>query len=437
MTVIVQNEKYNPYGRTWWGGTPPDRTDKTHTVRTGICLTTRELRRLLLRRRHRARGAGAGDDPGPLHVRHRARHERGAHRSRVLQGGARRGARSVGAPPGLGLGGGGPVPGIHGWNFRARRMIRGMGLMNFPRYIQREARDFFYMTLRYLLPGPRRGGSTGGRGALGDAGLAATWFSVCARHDLSASGARAARAPRGPFEDRSAGGARAGSSERRRHRAYHRGVHRHCPCSPNAPHPLLGQRCVLHRPASAGGGRASFSPGSRSTRDARARTRRRPWGSPMKGACWCTHKSLRAPAPARGPSPTQARRQWREQAPSSIACSRASAARRACCSATRFIQRSAGRCRSADRPRKTARGQRCGSFAAKVPALDSIFEDTPIGVRTYGTRCSNGASAISRSQPRPQLRPKASRTSPRRRPRRAPLPSALRRQGARRHRVLI
>jgi hypothetical protein len=29
-----------------------------------------------------------------------------------------------------------------------------MGLMNFPRYIKREARDYFYMTLRHVLPGP-------------------------------------------------------------------------------------------------------------------------------------------------------------------------------------------------------------------------------------------------------------------------------------------
>ena len=23
MTVMVQDEKFNPYNRTWWGGTPP------------------------------------------------------------------------------------------------------------------------------------------------------------------------------------------------------------------------------------------------------------------------------------------------------------------------------------------------------------------------------------------------------------------------------
>jgi len=47
----------------------------------------------------------------------------------------------------------GPVPDMPGWKFLARRMIRMMGLMNFPRYIHREQRDFFYLTLRHVLPG--------------------------------------------------------------------------------------------------------------------------------------------------------------------------------------------------------------------------------------------------------------------------------------------
>ncbi len=47
----------------------------------------------------------------------------------------------------------GKVSQMPDWAFRARRMIRGMGHMNFPRYIQREGRDFFYLTARTTLPG--------------------------------------------------------------------------------------------------------------------------------------------------------------------------------------------------------------------------------------------------------------------------------------------
>jgi hypothetical protein len=47
----------------------------------------------------------------------------------------------------------GSVPGMPGWEFMGRRMIRLMALMNFPRYIGTEQRDFFYLTLRPVLPG--------------------------------------------------------------------------------------------------------------------------------------------------------------------------------------------------------------------------------------------------------------------------------------------
>jgi len=40
------------------------------------------------------------------------------------------------------------------FKFRARRMIKSMGHILFPRYVQRDARDFFYLTARSVLPGP-------------------------------------------------------------------------------------------------------------------------------------------------------------------------------------------------------------------------------------------------------------------------------------------
>ena len=45
------------------------------------------------------------------------------------------------------------MPGMPGWEFMARRMIKFMALMNFPRYVDTEQRDFFYLTLRHILPG--------------------------------------------------------------------------------------------------------------------------------------------------------------------------------------------------------------------------------------------------------------------------------------------
>ncbi len=154
LTALVLDERPNPYGRTWWGGTPPGWKDKTHTVRTGICLT-----------RERFVGYFYGNDIDAdtlaeamvqarcsfgIHLDMNSGHS-GLELYRV--------APAAELPPlGRPLQGDweaeGAVPGLDGWKFRARRLVRGMGLMNFPRYIHREARDFFYLTLRHVLPGP-------------------------------------------------------------------------------------------------------------------------------------------------------------------------------------------------------------------------------------------------------------------------------------------
>src|SRR5690606_25171959 len=47
----------------------------------------------------------------------------------------------------------GAVSDIEGYEFLSRLMVRKMPLMNFPRYIHRSPRDFFYLTRRSLLPG--------------------------------------------------------------------------------------------------------------------------------------------------------------------------------------------------------------------------------------------------------------------------------------------
>ncbi len=153
MTVMVLDQKFNPYGRTWWGGTPPDWEDKTHTTRTGICLTKENFvgyfygmdlspkalsRAMILARCNYGialdmnaghsgleyyRVAPVGQfEPLDRHLRRDWERE-------------------------------GKVPYMDGWEFRARRLVRGMGLMYFPRYIKREGRDFFYLTMRHLLPG--------------------------------------------------------------------------------------------------------------------------------------------------------------------------------------------------------------------------------------------------------------------------------------------
>lgn len=154
MTVMVQDMKFNPYGRTWWGGTPPGWADKTHTVRTGICLT---------KERFVAYFYGADLSPDALQlamvqarcVYSIALDMNAGHSGLEFYKVAREDAlEPLKVPLQYDWQSEGDVPGLPGWTFRARRLIRGMGLMSFPRYIKRENRDFFYMTLRHVLPGP-------------------------------------------------------------------------------------------------------------------------------------------------------------------------------------------------------------------------------------------------------------------------------------------
>lgn len=154
LTPLVFRGKLNPYGRTWWGGTPPGSTDQVHTARSGLCLTADRfvayfygteidamvLGEAMLRARcdvglHLDMNAGHTG----LEFYHAAPAAEWAPFGRPLQ----HDWEAEGD-----LGGGMP-----GWRFRGRRMVRGMGLMNFPRYIHREGRDFFYLTLRPVLPG--------------------------------------------------------------------------------------------------------------------------------------------------------------------------------------------------------------------------------------------------------------------------------------------
>lgn len=153
MTVMVQDMKFNPYDRTWWGGTVPGAEDKTHTVRTGICLTKEGFVAYLY-----------GADLSPDALAQAMIQTRCVYGIALDMNAGHAGLEFYKVTPSGELGdvgrplqrdweAEGEVPGMDGWSFRARRMIRGMGLMNFPRYIKREARDFFYLTLRHNLPG--------------------------------------------------------------------------------------------------------------------------------------------------------------------------------------------------------------------------------------------------------------------------------------------
>jgi hypothetical protein len=153
MTPLVADGVNNPYKREWWGGVPPGWTDESRTVRSGLCLTKEgfvayfygssvDADRLALAMQRARCVYGIHLDMNPGHT--------GLEFYRADKAGA---LPDIGHPINPNWEAKNSVPGMPGWEFQGRRMIRYMGLMNFPRYIHRESRDFFYLTLRDVLPG--------------------------------------------------------------------------------------------------------------------------------------------------------------------------------------------------------------------------------------------------------------------------------------------
>jgi len=153
MTALLQEGVVNPYKRHWWGGVPPGWTEESRTVRSGLCMTKEGFIGYFY---------GSSVDPDVLALAmQRARCNYGIHldMNPGHTGLEYYRAAPAGTLPKLGrplddvCEAQGPVPGMAGWEFMGRRMIRLMALMNFPRYINTESRDFFYLTLRHILPG--------------------------------------------------------------------------------------------------------------------------------------------------------------------------------------------------------------------------------------------------------------------------------------------
>lgn len=163
MTALVIDGKFNPYGRTWWGGTPPGQEDTTHTTRTGICLTNENFV-----------GYFYGADLSPESLAQAMIQARCKYGMALDMNAGHAGMEFYKAAPEeempifqAPLGdaeGEGKIPEMEGWNFRAKKLINGMGLMHFPRYIKREGRDFFYLLLRHILPGDNLPSSVEGEG---------------------------------------------------------------------------------------------------------------------------------------------------------------------------------------------------------------------------------------------------------------------------------
>lgn len=153
MTFMVQDDRYNPWGRAWWGGVPPGWHDAIHTTRSGLCLTKEGFVAYLF-------GHDIGPEPlGRAMLATRCQVGMHLDMNPGLAGFEFYNMQTASAftPLGRPLQPDweyeGTVRDMPEFKFRARRMTKSMGHILFPRYIQRDARDFFYLTARSVLPG--------------------------------------------------------------------------------------------------------------------------------------------------------------------------------------------------------------------------------------------------------------------------------------------
>jgi hypothetical protein len=153
LSPLVQNDKYNPWQRAWWGGVPPGWHDAIHTTRSGLCLTKEGFV-----------GYFYGNDIGPEPLGRAMLVARCAFGMHLDMNPGLAGFefydiqpaqtyQPLGRPLQPDWEFEGSVKDMPDLKFRSRRMIKSMGHMLFPRYIHRDGRDFFYLTSRSILPG--------------------------------------------------------------------------------------------------------------------------------------------------------------------------------------------------------------------------------------------------------------------------------------------
>jgi hypothetical protein len=166
LTTVVEDGRYNPWERWWWGAAPEAATEQTYTHRSGLCVTREGFMAYFWGPSMGPEALGAAMNATRctrgLHLDMNSKHtglefyrvaraEEGA--PPVRDALADNGAAWIGALP--------YAEGLAGtWTASVRKAVRSMDPMRFPRYIRRDPRDFFYLMLRPVLPGPAHADGT-------------------------------------------------------------------------------------------------------------------------------------------------------------------------------------------------------------------------------------------------------------------------------------
>ncbi len=153
MTAMMEDDVKNPWGRTWWGGTPPGWEDRIHTTRSGICLTKENFVGYFwgneISEEALADGMKAARCAYGIHLDMNP----GLAGFEFYKVGPAATWKPLERKLQSDWEWEGQLDSFPDTKIRARRMVKGMGHINFPQYVHVDARDFFYLTTRALLPG--------------------------------------------------------------------------------------------------------------------------------------------------------------------------------------------------------------------------------------------------------------------------------------------
>jgi hypothetical protein len=180
LTSLVEDGRFNPWGRWWWGAAPQQKSEQTLTQRSALCAT-----------REGFMVYAWGDSASPealgaallsarclraMHLDMNSGHSGFEFYNVIAPDEAR-----LAAGPGANFRYEGALPELPGYLLRARKGVTAMG-MPLPRYIHPDPRDYFYLTLK---PGIETMPAPGEVSALSSADLPhAGWPPVFARASL-------------------------------------------------------------------------------------------------------------------------------------------------------------------------------------------------------------------------------------------------------------
>ncbi|MCA9536691.1 MAG: hypothetical protein KC593_23575 [Myxococcales bacterium] len=156
LTSVVEGTEVNPWRRWWWGAAPSNDGQQVFIHRSGMCLTSEGFMVYFWGKAMSSEALAdamlAARCVRGLHLDMNDRHT-AFELYNVLP--SSEPFPELGRPIARELEFEMGVPDTRGaYHMRGRKLVRSMTPMRFPRYIQRDPRDFFYLTLRPTLPGP-------------------------------------------------------------------------------------------------------------------------------------------------------------------------------------------------------------------------------------------------------------------------------------------